>query len=133
MDEKLKRATYHLWTFAFSKFISSFGNSIYVFAMSLFILTMTGSAMNFAINMICTILPRTILAPFAGYIADRFPKKRSRSIVSSGFSFNRFGTTRLYDNEWFIGYRHLCNNCFAYHFANVYWGCVYFFYYAAGR
>lgn len=75
MDVKLKRATYHLWTFAFSKFISSFGNSIYVFAMSLFILTMTGSAMNFAINMICTILPRTILAPIAGYVADHFPKK----------------------------------------------------------
>ena len=75
MDVRVKRATYHLWTFAVSKFISSFGNSIYAFAMSLFILTMTGSAMNFAINMICNILPRTLLAPLAGYVADRFPKK----------------------------------------------------------
>lgn len=31
--------------------------------------------MSFSINLICTILPRTLLAPFAGYIADRYSKK----------------------------------------------------------
>ncbi|KMK76212.1 MFS transporter [Alkalihalobacillus pseudalcaliphilus] len=74
-EQKIRRATYHLWTFGFSKLISTFGNSIYVFGISLYILTLTGSAMNFAVNMLCSVLPRTILAPFVGYMADRYSKK----------------------------------------------------------
>lgn len=72
---KLKRATYHLWTFTISKLISSFGANVYAFAVSFYILQLTGSASSFATNLICSILPRTIMAPFAGYVADRFPRK----------------------------------------------------------
>jgi MFS transporter, DHA3 family, macrolide efflux protein len=77
MDEsvKLKKALYHLWTFTISKLISSFGAQVYSFAISLYILRMTGSAMSFATNMICNILPRTLAAPFAGYFADRYSRK----------------------------------------------------------
>ncbi|MCU9615339.1 MFS transporter [Caldibacillus lycopersici] len=78
MDEqlKLKRATYHLWTFFTSKLISSFGAQVYAFAISFYILELTGSATNFAMNLICSILPRTIVAPFVGYLADNFSRKR---------------------------------------------------------
>lgn len=78
MDEiqKLKRATYHLWTFVISKFISTFGNSVYTFGISLYVLGLTGSATSFALNMICSVLPRTIIAPIAGYIADKYSKKK---------------------------------------------------------
>ncbi len=72
---KLKRATYHLWTFTVSKLISSFGAQVYAFAVSFYILQLTGSATSFATNLICSILPRTIMAPFAGYVADRYPRK----------------------------------------------------------
>lgn len=72
---KLKRATYHLWTFTISKMISSFGSQVYAFAISFYILQMTGSASNFALNLICSILPRTLVAPFAGYAADRYSRK----------------------------------------------------------
>lgn len=72
---KLKRATYHLWTFTISKMISSFGAQVYAFAISFYILQMTGSASNFALNLICSILPRTLVAPFAGYAADRYSRK----------------------------------------------------------
>ena len=72
---KMKKATYHLWTFLISKMISSLGSNVYSFGLSLYILAMTGSALSFAANMICSILPRTLLAPIAGYFSDRFSKK----------------------------------------------------------
>lgn len=78
MDDvkKLKKATYHLWTFTISKLISSFGAQVYAFAISLYILQATGSATNFAANLVCNILPRTIAAPFAGYIVDKYSRKK---------------------------------------------------------
>ena len=72
---KLKKATYHLWTFTISKLISSFGAQVYAFAISFYILQLTGSATNFAMNLICSILPRTLVAPFAGYAADKYSRK----------------------------------------------------------
>ncbi len=72
---QLKRATYHLWTFTISKMISAFGASIFTFGISFYILSITGSATSFAVNLICSILPRTIVAPFAGYAADKYSKK----------------------------------------------------------
>ncbi len=72
---KLKKATYHLWTFMTSKLISSFGAQVYAFAISFYILQLTGSATSFAANLICSILPRTIVAPFAGYAADKYSRK----------------------------------------------------------
>ncbi|HSJ38962.1 MAG TPA: MFS transporter [Planococcus sp. (in: firmicutes)] len=72
---KMTRATYHLYTFTISKLIATFGSSVYAFGISLYVLALTGSAASFAINLICSILPRTLLAPFAGYIADNYPKK----------------------------------------------------------
>ena len=77
MDQAMKRrrATYHIWTFTASKLISAFGAQVYTFAISFYILQLTGSATSFAMNLICSILPRTIAAPFAGYAADRWPKK----------------------------------------------------------
>ncbi|MFS0861931.1 MFS transporter [Fredinandcohnia sp. 179-A 10B2 NHS] len=74
--QKLKRATYHLYTFTISKLISSFGAQVYAFAISFYILQLTGSATSFATNLICNILPRTLVSPFAGYVADRYSRKK---------------------------------------------------------
>lgn len=74
-QQKYKKGTYHLVTFLISKLMGSLGGSIYAFGMSMFILSMTGSALNFATNMLLSILPRTVLAPFAGVIIDRVPRK----------------------------------------------------------
>ena len=73
---KLKKATYHLWTFTISKLVSSFGAQVYAFAISFYILQLTGSASSFALNLICSILPRTLVAPFAGYAADKYSRKK---------------------------------------------------------
>lgn len=77
MDEsmKLKKATYHLYTFMISKLISSFGAQVYAFAISFYILQLTGSATSFATNLICNILPRALIAPFAGAITDKYSRK----------------------------------------------------------
>ncbi len=72
---RMKRATYHLYTFTVSKLISTFGSSVYAFGISLYVLMLTGSAASFAINLICSILPRSVMAPFAGYVADNYSKK----------------------------------------------------------
>jgi DHA3 family macrolide efflux protein-like MFS transporter len=72
---KVKKATYHLYMFTISKLISTFGSSVYAFGISLYVLSITGSAANFAVNLICSILPRSLLAPFAGYAADNYSKK----------------------------------------------------------
>ncbi|SOC37242.1 transmembrane secretion effector [Ureibacillus acetophenoni] len=81
---KLKRATYHLYTFLVSKMISSLGANVYAFGMSLFILSITGSALSFAANLIFSIVPRTILSPIAGIIVDRFPRKAIVLIGQAG-------------------------------------------------
>ena len=73
--DKLRRATYNMWTFIVSKLISSMGSSIYTFGISFYIISATGSATNFAMNLVCSILPRTLFAPIAGYVADTFNKK----------------------------------------------------------
>ncbi|QED46514.1 MFS transporter [Cytobacillus dafuensis] len=81
---KLKKATYHLWTFTISKLISSFGSQVYTFAISFYILQMTGSATSFATNLICNVLPRTLVSPFAGYAADKYSRKMIVIIAQIG-------------------------------------------------
>lgn len=74
-SRSIKQATYHLYTFTISKLISTFGSSVYTFGISLYVLALSGSAASFAVNLICSILPRSLMAPFAGYMADKYPKK----------------------------------------------------------
>ncbi|WKA55311.1 MFS transporter [Planococcus shixiaomingii] len=73
---KVRKATFHLYTFTISKLISTFGSSVYTFGISLYVLSITGSAASFAINLICSTLPRSLIAPFAGYAADSYSKKK---------------------------------------------------------
>ncbi|WP_107923823.1 MFS transporter [Lysinibacillus parviboronicapiens] len=82
--EKYKKATYHLWTFTASKMIAMLGSHVLSFGISLYILAMTGSAMSFATNMICSILPRALVAPLAGYVADNYSKKRTILLAQAG-------------------------------------------------
>jgi len=92
---KLKRASYNLWTFVTSKMISSFGAQVCAFAISFYILSVTGSATSFATLLICNIIPRTILAPFAGYIVDNFSRKKVVIIAQIAATLT-LGTLFLY-------------------------------------
>ncbi|NDI33281.1 MFS transporter [Chengkuizengella sediminis] len=57
------------------QFVSMFGTSIYSFAISLYILTVTGSGLSFATNLVLSILPTIILGPIAGVLTDRLNRK----------------------------------------------------------
>ena len=133
MDEalKLKRATYNLWTFTTSKIISSFGAQVYAFAISFYILQLTGSATSFATNLICNILPRTLMAPFAGYVADKYSRK---TIVITAQIASTLAIGGLVDCEShfrFIAYSHLHNNCCFIHHINFFRRYLYFIHYGA--
>lgn len=56
--------------------ISLLGNSLQRFALSLYILDITGSAAIFSTVLALTIIPQVVVAPFGGAIADRFSKKK---------------------------------------------------------
>lgn len=73
---KLKKATYHLYTFLVSKMIGSLGSHVYSFGVSMYILSLTGSSLSFALNIILSYLPRTIMAPIAGLLGDRTSRKK---------------------------------------------------------
>lgn len=74
-QQKLKKATYHLYTFFVSKLIGGLGSTVYTFGISMYVLAMTGSAFYFSMVMLCGILTSTILSPIAGVVGDRVNRK----------------------------------------------------------
>lgn len=58
------------------KFISLLGSNILQFALSLYVLSITGSATIFASMLSILILPRLLLSPIAGVFGDWFDRKR---------------------------------------------------------
>lgn len=65
----------NLFYYGIGRSMSMIGNSIYTFAIGLYVLNMTGSAVSFATTLILNIVPMMILYPVAGVVADRFSKK----------------------------------------------------------
>lgn len=58
------------------KFISSVGSNMQQFALALYIFALTGSATIFASVLALTIVPRLILTPVGGVVADWFDRKK---------------------------------------------------------
>ncbi|WP_271814038.1 MFS transporter [Clostridium beijerinckii] len=61
--------------FSIASFISVFGTSIYNFAISLYVLNITGSGLNFAMTLVIGALSTVLVNPFAGVLADKINKK----------------------------------------------------------
>ena len=59
----------------FGKITSLIGSNMQSFALSLFVLSTTGSATKFASILAVALIPQLILGPFAGVIVDRFYRK----------------------------------------------------------
>lgn len=66
----------NLMIFVAGKFVSLFGAFIYSFAIGLYVLEKTSSGLSFASSIIFSMLPRIILGPIAGVIADRLDRKK---------------------------------------------------------
>ncbi|GGH34489.1 MFS transporter [Paenibacillus segetis] len=62
--------------FFIGKLVTMLGSSMYTFVIGLYILKLTGSGGNFALTIICGMLPRILLSPFAGVIADRMSRRK---------------------------------------------------------
>ena len=76
MNKKLlKNRNYML--LVIGNFISLLGSNIQQFVLSLYVLSITGSATLFASMLAVSILPRIILSPFAGVFGDWFDKKKA--------------------------------------------------------
>ncbi|MDT2046529.1 MFS transporter [Priestia flexa] len=65
----------------FGQIISIFGASILRFALSLYVLDLTGSATIFGTIMGLSVVPTIFLSPIGGAIADRFDKKKMMVIL----------------------------------------------------
>jgi hypothetical protein len=66
---------FNLYLFTSGKAVSILGSSIYTFAIGLYVLKITGSALNYATTLMLSIIPLVIMSPIAGVVADRIPKK----------------------------------------------------------
>lgn len=74
--ENIRKTRVNMGLLLSGQLISQFGSSIYSFAVSLYILQTTGSGLNFSFSLVLSTLPRVLLGPVAGVIADRFDRKK---------------------------------------------------------
>lgn len=74
----------NLGLFIIGKLISVFGSAIYTFAIGLYVLKQTGSGFSFALTLFIGLIPTIIFSPVAGYMSDRFDKKKI--VVSMDFA-----------------------------------------------
>ncbi|MGF9853230.1 MFS transporter [Bacillus paramobilis] len=75
-NKKRNRELRNICLYSIAKTVSIFGSSMYSFALGLYVLQITGSALNFAITLILGTIPMIVMNPFAGVIADKVNKKK---------------------------------------------------------
>lgn len=75
-DATLKNPKINFLLLLISRFTSDIGNAIFKFALSLYVLDVTGSAGIFSVMLSLTILPGVLVSIFAGAIVDKYDKKK---------------------------------------------------------
>ncbi|MED0876069.1 MFS transporter [Bacillus mobilis] len=75
-SKKSNQELRNICLYSIAKTVSIFGSSMYSFALGLYVLQITGSALNFAITLILGTIPMIVMNPFAGVIADKVDKKK---------------------------------------------------------
>ena len=63
------------------RLVSGLGSTMMAFALSLYVLDITGSGAKFASVLALSFLPRLLLGPFAGILADRRSRKKTMVIL----------------------------------------------------
>lgn len=79
MSPKLFRRDFTLMVIG--QIISLFGNAILRFALSLYVLTLTGSAAAFGGIMALSMVPMVFCSPLGGVAADRLPRQRIMAVL----------------------------------------------------
>jgi len=95
----LKRKDFSL--LIFGKLSSLLGSNMLQFALSLYVLSLTGSATIFASILSITIFPRLLLSPIAGVFGDWFDRKKSIILLDliNGFIIGIFGLIYFFNGE----------------------------------
>ncbi len=77
LNEKvLRKEKLNLILFLEGKLVSLLGTNLYTFILALYILKTTGSGLSFAFSILAGMVPRVILGPFAGVLADKVDRKK---------------------------------------------------------
>ncbi len=93
------RENSNILRFLSAKTFSLLGTNLYTFALALYILKTTGSGTSFAINVLISMLPRILIGPFAGILADRVNKKKLTvvfDLISGGVMFSLAAFAQIY-------------------------------------
>ena len=72
-----------LWIWA-GQVVSIFGSSLSGFALGVWLYQVTGSASNFALVALCTVLPQLLVSPLSGALVDRYPRRWMMVLGDSG-------------------------------------------------
>ena len=72
-----------LWIWA-GQVVSIFGSNLSGFALGVWLYQVTGSASNFALVALCTVLPQLLVSPLAGALVDRYPRRWMMALGDSG-------------------------------------------------
>ncbi|MGE7881744.1 MFS transporter [Bacillus sp. NPDC094077] len=106
-NKKNNQELRNIWLYSIAKTVSIFGSSIYSFALGLYVLQITGSALNFAITLILGTIPMIVMNPFAGVIADKVDKKKlvvSMDLLNGGVLISFYIFSSNYGLNLFIIY-----------------------------
>jgi MFS family permease len=76
IEQNESKEKLNLILFSMGKLVSLLGTYIYSFAISLYVLKVTGSGASFAFSIMIGTIPRVLLSPIAGSISDRVNKKK---------------------------------------------------------
>lgn len=65
----------NIWLLIAGMGVSRIGTLAFSFAVGLYILNITGSSMSFAVSMVLSAVPRILVSPLSGIVADKYSKK----------------------------------------------------------
>ena len=72
-----------LWIWA-GQVVSILGSNLSGFALGIWLYQTTGSASNFALVALCSVLPQLLVSPLAGGLIDRYPRRWMMALGDSG-------------------------------------------------
>lgn len=93
------RFTSNMILYLMGSFVSLFGTQIYNFAIALYVLKETGSGLAFSATLVFSMIPRIVLGPIVGVLADRVDRKKvvvGADIASGLVVFAFLGAVTLY-------------------------------------
>lgn len=76
--------------------VSLLGSSLSGFALGIWLYQTTGSASNFALTALCSVLPQLLVSPLAGGLADRYSRRWMMILGDSGAAACTLGLAALF-------------------------------------